>query len=113
MRTTPHDGSGTGHGWIAQDELLKIQKSGQFPDELVKIEGVQIHYVASQLKIRPTYHRIVGVIIVRVIFSILVKNSCLDEDDFITAEYRKTRVRGEMSCYNYDPQKIDLFIMNR
>jgi hypothetical protein len=56
---------------------------------------------------------IVGVIIVSAIFSILVKNSCLDEDDFITAEYRKARVRGEMSCYNYDAQKIDLFIMNR
>ncbi len=26
-------------------ELLKLQKSGQFPDELVKIEGTQIHSV--------------------------------------------------------------------
>ncbi len=28
-------------------ELLKLQKSGQFPDELVKIEGAQIHYVVG------------------------------------------------------------------
>jgi hypothetical protein len=40
--------SGTGHGWIAQTELLKLQKNGQFPDELLKIEGAQIHYVVSQ-----------------------------------------------------------------
>jgi hypothetical protein len=32
-------GSGTGHGLVAQAELLKLLKSGQFPDELVKIEG--------------------------------------------------------------------------
>ncbi len=30
---------GTVHWSIAQAELLKLQKSGQFPDELVKIEG--------------------------------------------------------------------------
>jgi hypothetical protein len=30
------------------DQLLKMQKNGQFPDELVKIEGSQIHLVASQ-----------------------------------------------------------------
>ncbi len=49
MRRTPRGGSGTGHGRIAQAELLKLQKSqGQFPDELVKIEGAQIHYVAFQ-----------------------------------------------------------------
>jgi hypothetical protein len=41
-------GSGTGHSYVAQAELLKLQRSGQFPDELVKIEGTQIHYVASQ-----------------------------------------------------------------
>jgi hypothetical protein len=29
-------------------ELLKLQKSGQFPEELVRIEVAQIHYVASQ-----------------------------------------------------------------
>jgi hypothetical protein len=33
---------------MEEAELLKLQKSGQFPDELVKIEDVQIHYVASQ-----------------------------------------------------------------
>ena len=45
MRRTPRGGSGTGHGHDAQAELLKLQKSGQFPDELVKTEGAQIHYV--------------------------------------------------------------------
>jgi hypothetical protein len=30
---TPRGGSGTGHGRIALTELLKLQKSGQFPDE--------------------------------------------------------------------------------
>jgi hypothetical protein len=44
----PSGGSGTGHGHVAQAKLLKLQKSGQFPDELVKIEGAQIHYVPSQ-----------------------------------------------------------------
>ena len=39
-------GSGTGHGHVAQAELLTLQKSGQFPDELVKIEGAQIHCVS-------------------------------------------------------------------
>jgi hypothetical protein len=29
--------------------FLKLRKSGQFPDELVKIEVAQIHSVASQL----------------------------------------------------------------
>ncbi len=49
---TPHGDSGTGHGWIAQDELLKLRKSGKFPDELcqlVRIESVQLHYVASHI----------------------------------------------------------------
>jgi hypothetical protein len=41
-------GSGTVSGWIAQAELLKLQKSGEFPDELVKTEGAQIHYVNAQ-----------------------------------------------------------------
>jgi hypothetical protein len=31
----PHDGSGTTHGHVAQAELLKLQKSGQFLDESV------------------------------------------------------------------------------
>ena len=44
---TKSGGSGTGHGHVAQAELLKLPKSGQFPDELVKIEGAQSHYVAS------------------------------------------------------------------
>jgi hypothetical protein len=47
VRRTPRGGSGTGHGHVAQAELLKLQKSVQFPDELVKIEGAQIHYVVS------------------------------------------------------------------
>jgi hypothetical protein len=33
---------------FAQAELLKLQKRVQFPDELVKIKGAQIHYVASR-----------------------------------------------------------------
>jgi hypothetical protein len=32
-----HGGSGIVHWWISQDELLKLQKSGQFPDESVRI----------------------------------------------------------------------------
>ena len=31
---------GTGHGQITQAELLKLQKSGQFPDESVRIKIV-------------------------------------------------------------------------
>ena len=30
------DGSGTGHSHVEQVELLKLQKNGQFPDEIVK-----------------------------------------------------------------------------
>ena len=43
-----HGDSGTDHGDVSEDELLRLQKSGQFPDELVKIEGVQIHSGTSQ-----------------------------------------------------------------
>jgi hypothetical protein len=43
-----HNGSGRIHWKIAQDEILKIQKSGQFPDDPVRIKGVQNHYVTSQ-----------------------------------------------------------------
>jgi hypothetical protein len=42
VRRTTLDGNGTG-GWIAQAELLKLQKSGQFPDEPAKIKGAQIY----------------------------------------------------------------------
>ena len=48
LRRTPHGGSGTDHGSVAQAELLKLQQNGQFADETVKIKGAQIHYVASQ-----------------------------------------------------------------
>ncbi len=43
------DSSGTGHSRVAQAELLKLQRNGQFPDEFVKIEvtQIQIHYVSS------------------------------------------------------------------
>jgi len=34
---TPRGGSGTCHDVSAQAELLKLQKSGQFPDEPVRI----------------------------------------------------------------------------
>ena len=48
MRRTPHDGSGR-TGWIPQVELLKIQQSGQFPDDPAKIEVIQIHLNANSL----------------------------------------------------------------
>ena len=48
VRRTRCGGSGTVHWSITEAEHLKLQKSFQFPDELVKIEGTQIHYVASQ-----------------------------------------------------------------
>jgi hypothetical protein len=47
-RRTPRGGSGKVHCLNAQAELLKLQKSGQFPDEIEKIKVAQIHYVASQ-----------------------------------------------------------------
>jgi hypothetical protein len=34
----PHGGSGKIHGLIALTELLTLQKSGQFPDEPVRIK---------------------------------------------------------------------------
>ena len=40
MRRTPHGGSGS---WFALVELLKLQESGQFSDESVKIEVTQTH----------------------------------------------------------------------
>jgi len=49
VRRTPRGGSGTDHGQIAQAELLKLQKGGQFPDEPVRIKGAQIHYVDTQM----------------------------------------------------------------
>ncbi len=36
------------HSYITQAERLKQPKSGQFPDELVKLEDTQIHYVVFQ-----------------------------------------------------------------
>jgi hypothetical protein len=41
--------TGKWHSYVTQVELLKLQKSGQFPDELLKIEDAQIHCVASQV----------------------------------------------------------------
>ena len=40
-------GSGTGHGDVEKTQILKLLKRGQFPDDLVKKEGSQIHYVTS------------------------------------------------------------------
>ncbi len=34
---TPRGGSGIVHGFVTQVELLKIQKSGRFPDKSVRI----------------------------------------------------------------------------
>jgi hypothetical protein len=47
--STPRGGSGTGHGHVAEAELLKLQRRGQFPDEFVKIEDTQIQYVYSHV----------------------------------------------------------------
>jgi hypothetical protein len=47
MMRDPRGGSGTGHWWIALTELLKLKKSGQFPDEPVRIKVGQIHYVTG------------------------------------------------------------------
>ena len=44
MRRTPSGENGR-VGWIVQAELLKLQKSGQCPDEPTKIEDSQIHRV--------------------------------------------------------------------
>jgi hypothetical protein len=41
----PRDGSGRIHDLIALTKLLKLQRSGQFPDEPVRIKVGQIHYV--------------------------------------------------------------------
>ncbi len=42
---TRYGGSGTGHGWIPETELLNLQKRGQFPDESIKMKDTQIHNV--------------------------------------------------------------------
>ena len=49
MRRTSHVCSGTGHGRITQAELLKLQKSGQFPDESVRTKGAPVHYVNANV----------------------------------------------------------------
>ena len=43
---SPSDGNGRA-GWIPQDELLKLTKNGQFPDETAKMEDTQIHSVVD------------------------------------------------------------------
>ena len=48
MKRTPCGESG---GWFTLPELLKLQESGQFPDESVKIDGTQIHCVDTVLVI--------------------------------------------------------------
>jgi hypothetical protein len=48
VRRTRRGGSGRIHWKVGEDELLKLTKSGQFPDEVVKIEGAQIHCVNAQ-----------------------------------------------------------------
>ena len=45
MRRTPRGGSGS---WFALAEVLKLQESGQFPDEPVKIEVTQIRCVDAR-----------------------------------------------------------------
>ncbi len=56
MRRTPCDCDGR-VGWIPQAELLKLQKSGQFPDDPAKIEDSQIHSVDSQGRISNSRHK--------------------------------------------------------
>jgi hypothetical protein len=41
----PRGGGGRIHDLIALTKLLKLQRSGQFPDEPVRIKVRQIHYV--------------------------------------------------------------------
>jgi hypothetical protein len=41
VRRTSHDENGR-FGWIAEGELLMLQKSCQSPDDFAKIEAVQI-----------------------------------------------------------------------
>ena len=57
MRRTPRDGSGTGHGHVAQGDLLTPQKSGQFPDELIRIKDAQIHHVYSPRRTSNSRHK--------------------------------------------------------
>jgi hypothetical protein len=45
-RRRPHGGSGKVHSLNEETELLKLQKRGQFPDDLAKIKVTQIHYVS-------------------------------------------------------------------
>jgi hypothetical protein len=40
VRRTLCGGSGNVFGWFTQTDFLKLEKSGQFPDELVRIKGV-------------------------------------------------------------------------
>jgi hypothetical protein len=49
-RRIPSGGSGRVHCLIPQGELLKMKKNGQFPDEVVRIKGGQIHYVVCNLQ---------------------------------------------------------------
>ena len=48
MRRTSRVWSGTGHGRIELATLLNLSRSGQFPDDLAKIEDTQIHCVTYQ-----------------------------------------------------------------
>jgi hypothetical protein len=50
VKRKPHGGSGTAHGpsHVEEGELLKLQKSGQFPDDPVRIKVARIHYVTFQ-----------------------------------------------------------------
>jgi hypothetical protein len=48
-RRTPRGGSAKVHRLNVQAEFLKLQKSGQFPDELVKLKVAKINYVVSQM----------------------------------------------------------------
>ena len=50
VRRTARAWGGTGHVCVVQAELLKLEKSRQFPDEPVRIKGAPVHYVKA-----PTY----------------------------------------------------------
>ena len=48
MRRTTRGGSGPGHWYIVQDELLKLENRSVAVHELVKMEDTQIHSVSVQ-----------------------------------------------------------------
>ena len=70
----------TGHGRVEQIMVLKLQKNGQFLDELVKTEDTQSHGVVSRTSSNDRYKRYSIrriVIIVGTIFSNFVRDNLI------------------------------------